>query len=716
MKEKVMQEKKINFILVLTIILFLLLAPVAIAPCPDPDNPSYCYDSNFPENFDWSNGDYSSLNWENIDYTRIDFTRVPAEFAWKVDVNRAITAGRGTEVTQQILEAHLDQETLDGVPLESLNKEYLTPAIKNKLGFTLSSLKSGAVFEKGVLRAKAGSFDIAGKNDWEISVEENGEIHVFQPRGIDLQAIDIDENTITSQDTFVVGITATFTTRQGEKHSIRGLRFKEGTAYVKATEEAQVGEYLIQGIGKDVEVFFQPEPSRKENAVIMTKTTLDIISSKESSISLKGLPRNKLFWMVKKDHSTDPPILVPSEQDILKITVSGGDRLSTVSRDSEGKTPKITHHDGGGETNIVSGRIKLDIRQGKLMVTPPTPLKENRQFFLNSVAFELFSDEKKFYPLRTSSSNRFRYQSARYGIVSNSMGMPVSDSIEKNMMKTPMDLEKKYVSIRFWAKGYQASANSVQVVDEWFETKPGIHKYFDDFIFTPTKGAGASGPVDSTASERMFIDMGELILDLPSAYTYKIRMTSSPLVVLDHEFTHVLDAYIALSEKSRPIAEEVITVETLLQKYWLAKTAVSSRAVEKAKMDPIMSSLLIRTGQNKEEESRILKEREQRFVELTGFDDHTLNAPAEIPAGYSELDGNLAKEYPELAQLEFDRANSLGIKPGDPDEWIVKKAEERYYTILGGENGAYCKNNPCGPCIIYTLTCTPQSPVIKSSK
>ncbi len=77
----------------------------------------------------------------------------------------------------------------------------------------------------------------------------------------------------------------------------------------------------------------------------------------------------------------------------------------------------------------------------------------------------------------------------------------------------------------------------------------------------------------------------------------------------------------------------------------------------------------------------------------------------ELSSVYSELPPSEARRYPELAQLELDRAHSLDIKPGDPDEWILKKAEDRYYTILGGKDGSYCTQNPCGPCLKYTLTC-----------
>ena len=69
---------------------------------------------------------------------------------------------------------------------------------------------------------------------------------------------------------------------------------------------------------------------------------------------------------------------------------------------------------------------------------------------------------------------------------------------------------------------------------------------------------------------------------------------------------------------------------------------------------------------------------------------------------YSELPPERARKNPGLAQLEYDKAMSA-----DPPEWLRQKAEKRYYGIMGGKDGAYCKANPCGPCLIYKLTCRP---------
>src|SRR3989338_247164 len=72
----------------------------------------------------------------------------------------------------------------------------------------------------------------------------------------------------------------------------------------------------------------------------------------------------------------------------------------------------------------------------------------------------------------------------------------------------------------------------------------------------------------------------------------------------------------------------------------------------------------------------------------------------ELFSTYGELPPEIARKNMKLAQVEFDRVMST-----DPPIWLKKRAEERYYAIMEGKDGAYCKANPCGPCLIYKVTC-----------
>jgi len=98
------------------------------------------------------------------------------------------------------------------------------------------------------------------------------------------------------------------------------------------------------------------------------------------------------------------------------------------------------------------------------------------------------------------------------------------------------------------------------------------------------------------------------------------------------------------------------------------------------------------------------------ITENTGLYDYSFRyrtSFSEAPATYSELSIQDASRNKDLAQLEYDKVNSLGIKEGDDQyQWLIKPAEERYYAIMGGRDGEYCQNNPCGPCILYTLSCS----------
>jgi len=74
----------------------------------------------------------------------------------------------------------------------------------------------------------------------------------------------------------------------------------------------------------------------------------------------------------------------------------------------------------------------------------------------------------------------------------------------------------------------------------------------------------------------------------------------------------------------------------------------------------------------------------------------------EVGSTFSELPVEEARDFPYLAQLEYDRVLST-----NPPAWLRQQAEQRYYAIMGGKEGVYCREHACGPCLVYTLTCKP---------
>ncbi len=261
----------------------------------------------------------------------------------------------------------------------------------------------------------------------------------------------------------------------------------------------------------------------------------------DGEVNLKLQPGNKLFNMVKRDYSTDPPTLIADDRDEMSIKVSDGAGMEVISRADEGKTPLIQPLDEKGEIYMENGRMTIRYEDGKIKVTPPKPFegKTGPIDMRNSIAFEFVSEndgvEQK---LRTSSSNRFIHFVDDKKVFSNNMDLWVSDNIETNMMKTAEDLRHKYPNIKFTfddnAKGYyeETTAHMAQLTDQWLKDKPGIEKY-TNIEFIEKLGSTSAGPGIIFISER----------DVNADQYLKnpIRETTSPLDIIDHEFIHVID-------------------------------------------------------------------------------------------------------------------------------------------------------------------------------
>lgn len=550
-------------------------------------------------------------------------------------------------------------------------------------------------------------------------------------------------------------------------------------------------------------------------------------------VNVNPQPGNKLFWMVKRDYSTDPPILVPSEKDTMTITVAGGDHLAVTSREIDGKTPDIVHSGGGGETRIETGRMKLRIAEGMMGVTLPRPLEKGigEDFSggfdsRNSVAFELTSDSETIKEtLLTSSSNRFVFLREKKIFSGNNLGLEVSEFIDPNMVKTVDDLRQKYPDIKFQVgktifsedKYYnEITANMAQLTNQWLSDKPEIDRYVPKIDFS-TKAQASGGKEGGSGLK---LELGERIFDPSTFMKTSVRDLENPIEILDHEFVHVTYDYIknneqaiiegklqnsaeyqSLSNKATITQEELdnkrdrlsqveedigwasdlekirlenrkdelqseiehIRIElsettrerdrlasdlahqnTITQKYNEIIVAVSNDLYEDQEIRALLHQMnQLETGENKDfkktlEELKILSESEeqrraaffsnivhlrrhggeaealskkfeQQITSKTGLNDYSFQSHPdniyglifpEVPATYDELSILQAKKLRSLAQLEFDRVMNL-----NPPTWMQAEAEERYYQIMGGRDGSYCQKNPCGPCLIYTLTC-----------
>ena len=110
------------------------------------------------------------------------------------------------------------------------------------------------------------------------------------------------------------------------------------------------------------------------------------------------------------------------------------------------------------------------------------------------------------------------------------------------------------------------------------------------------------------------------------------------------------------------------------------------------------------------------KKFESRLHELTGLHPYSFFRPREKEAYFSakgavsdidtfpEISSTYAegnpielRKNPEIAQLLYDRANSLNLKEDDPGYWMVEEAAQRCRIATG---------SACNPCVLYTATCS----------
>lgn len=463
---------------ILPMVILILLSSLVVAECP-PE----CGETEF----DYNTGNYENLDWDNFnDWSKIPPNRVPEIPADKLDYSQLNSVQR-LEMTVEQISSHLSK--IDNLAAD-VKEDRAREAIKQNYQVTIVSLSSNAKIVDNVLHAEFGerdSFDLNGKPAWKLEVGDDGKIRVLEPE-------EIIEQKISSQDSFTLVAETRFTSTGGSVNTVQHLSFKNGQAYVREGDSAKIGDYEIPAESNPVDVYFDPTTKPTGNYVSISENGLDISTTPGKTIKIIPQAGNRLFNMVKRDYSTDPPTLVPSEKDTLEITVSNGDDLEVISRANSGKTPLFRHHDEKGETKIKTGRMNFIIKEGNLKVDSLKPFSEGREpiDITNSVAFELVSDSDNFKgTFRTSSSNRFIVLQNEKQIVGNNLGLEVSDLIEDNMMKSIFDLGKKYPNIifNFYApalmeKSYDLegipgeytdiTANMAQYTNQLLQEQPGV--------------------------------------------------------------------------------------------------------------------------------------------------------------------------------------------------------------------------------------------------
>ncbi len=762
---------------------------------------SFADDAFDANNFDYNNPEgYNNLGvkeWKQLKQELVPVDQIPLIPPEVLDYSKI----KDDEAKRQALtveQVKVNLEKIDNIA--DVNKENAQLAINEKYSVNVLGFGTFAKVENGVLKATEGDFVFSGKKGWEIAVVKKiGRIFVFKPT-------EISATSISQQDYFTLTEeVVSYTPASGSPIKIKLLNFKEGKSFIRAKEEATIGDYKIPASGNPVDIYFDATVKPEGNYIVITDKSLDIGTTKEGTVKVIPQPGNKLFNMVKRQYKLDAegkPINkdeftpVPDERDKLEITISGGDNLKVGSREGLERTPLLKHVNGGGKCVIETGRgMRFSIVDGQIKVDPPassfTSLREEGIDDINSVAFELVSDVEENAVYRTSSSNRYIEFKNGERVNGNNMGLEVSDLIKPNMVKTVEDLQVTYPKIAFRGGTivvFESDAPApttalLQLTDEWLREKEGIERYIGDIFFeeeSDDSNAGFAKDIFKSGKEYMILTGN--VMDLVAGGRSPVRDLKNPLQVLDHEFAHAIDTYLRNREleefinknRDTPSFKELLETRLRENNGFLLENAVqmgvarelflaqnpSDSFVGNLEMARGYTSISQPTGQFwetrpfrdfLEEHNKLRKENNLEPLKpgeimpgwkdllgqnqfFNGFEDTPDTTQRKVKEGFQKLDravlnptglygysyeyseqkgselfstyGELppetARKNPELAQVEYDRIMSV-----DPPDWLKKKAEDRYYSIMGGRNGPYCSKNPCGPCLKYKVLCKP---------
>ncbi len=528
---------KLNKIIFFVFVLF-FLTPVVVA------------EEFTPDTFDYENGKYSEINWKTVDWSRIPLNKVK-EIPIEDIVYSGLNEQQRMEMTVEQIEFHIEE-------IEDLSNDVdvnrARDAIFSKTGVVVTDFLSSTKIENNILKSDAGSFDLTAKEKWVVYVNINGEVEVLEPK-------QINEQLISNNDHFTIVKEVEFVSLNGNVFVVNQLSFQNGLAYVKVGDTAKIGDYEIPTNENIVKIYLDPELiPQKGNFVYISDDNLFVNSELNGKVTVIPQPGNKLFNIVKRDYSTDPPTLIADERDELFITVSDGAGMEVISRADEDKTPLVEPFSDIGEIHMENGRMTIRYEDGKIKVIPPEPFegKTGPIDMRNSIAFEFVFDNGGVEEvLRTSSSNRFIYFVDGKKVFSNSAGLEVSEFIEPNMMKTVEDLKYKFPKMKFnlLSSGVesdtsQITANMAQLLNQWLRDKPEIEKSLYEIELDLSNGASANPPnIYDPSDKGMRIHLGERISQQEYFQEMKIRDLKNPLFVLDHEFGHIIDYQIKKSEE-----------------------------------------------------------------------------------------------------------------------------------------------------------------------
>lgn len=490
------------------------------------------------------------------------------------------------------------------------------------------------------------------------------------------------------------------------------------------------------------------------NYVAISDQGLDIGTTKEGIVNVNPLSGNLLFNMIKREYEKDEdgkPIKdkftwVSDDRDALSITVKEGDGLEVYSREDQGKTPLLKHHDGGGKIEVRSGRIVLQMEKGELvdlsrenLVVEELPAGGDVKSLpeKNSAAFEFLSDSPEMAEtIRTSSSNRFQMLDGKGEVrYKDDYGLKVSNSIEDNALKTKDDLTVRYPKIKFSidsdTEDYQdITPNMAQFYDEWMKHNPLASVLVEEILFDTQAQASSMGgkyrAMGFDYNALGVLHFGERFFDrLKESEGLIARNIDTALKIGDHELRHNIDNHI-IQEESLNYPYEIRSREGIMAVY-------DRIAHEMGKMrdgDKLLSQL--RTEFNQElalanspgisaEQREAHSEKvdtlnalyTKRFMEVMGvheyaWRDYTVKERfglvglvgdekgifAEIPTVYGELSE-------EEVKYQIQRGNKAIIMMTQANHDIGVMSPEQYYARMG----SYCDNNPCGKCLEYTLNC-----------
>ncbi|MBS3118102.1 hypothetical protein J4417_00275 [Candidatus Woesearchaeota archaeon] len=590
-----MKKNKLN----LFILVILLVLPISFAACPeDIDCP---WNKDAPEQFNYQTGDYSSIDWGNAIWSKIPPSRIPDVPADKLNYNQLNVDQRLATTTEQIV---LNLEKINNLAID-VNEERAREAIEKVTQIKVKSLGQSAKIVHGILRATFGeeeSLVFAGKEGWEVEIDENGEIN-------HLGLKEIQESSISFEDSFTIQEETAYIGKDGSVLSVKSLSFRNGQSYVKLGNTARIDFYEILAETNPIDIHFNPLIKPEGNYIAISDAGLDIRTTKDGTVKIDPLPGNLLFNMVKRQYEKDEDgklikdkfTWVPDERDTLSITVLGGDNLEVISRAEAEKTPLLRHQNGGGKTSLENGRMGINVQEGKLTMIPSKPFegKAGPIDQRNSVAMELISNNFADL-LRTSSSNRYLLLRNDKPIGGNSLGLEVSDFIESNMMKTMDDLRVKHPQIDFsigmatpesieeyLKKGYgnptppeyqEITANLAQTTDQWLKGKTSLNKYISQVYFGTQLNAGGT---------LLTLSVGERMMDGSTiSFNPAIRTGTTPLGTLDHEFKHILKGYIISKEASEVHLKD--SPEYLVEEGLLLERFESEEITEKELNSQIM--------------------------------------------------------------------------------------------------------------------------------